>query len=104
MIEVTVTYGDGDKIAPSVSDGLIISEAMATKRAEQELAAFLWVVKSSTLSTPHSPELDIGGLKEFAFSTLNIQGPHRVRSLSISLNGNEARDSVSIERYGAMLP
>lgn len=104
MIRLIVRYGDGSRKAPVISDSLIPNIGIATIRAQQELAAFSYIVVARDLSLPHDPNAGIGGdhTNEFIYQPLNIYGNHLITSRSINLAKEGCTDTVSIEQYREM--
>lgn len=105
MINITVSYGSGDRKAPVVSDSLIPDQATAMIRAKQLLAEYTYIVLDRTLSLPHDPDGGVGGAstEEFVYQPLEVYGTHRVVSRTINLSPTEAKDEVKIEQYREMV-
>jgi hypothetical protein len=104
MISVRVHWGNGSRVASLVSDKLISSDAMSRIRAGQILSGHMLIIKERVLSTPHDPLTVVGVRKEFYNSKLGISGMHLITARSLSLSSDSATDSISIEKYGRMLP
>lgn len=101
MISVTLSTCTEDKPAPIVSDSLIATKAMAIKRAEQELADHIMIVKRRTLDMP-LVVYEIGSFQPFSFSKLQIDGIHKIESWSLSVSAKTIKTSVTLVQAEAM--
>lgn len=105
MIRVVVKYGNGDRKAAVISDPLITDEASALMRAKQELADYIYVHMTRTLSVPHDPAAGINGehTGEFAYQPLSMYGNHIIVARSMTFTPTSATDEVTLEQYREMV-
>lgn len=81
-----------------MSDDLIATETMAKKRAQQELAEHVNLVKESTLKISSIKVLDVGAFESFSFSKLGIDGDHKVMTWALSTDFKAHYTTVKIRQ------
>jgi hypothetical protein len=97
MIRVRYSACRGDRVAPTVTDDLIATYAMAEKRAEQELADHLKVRVTRDLNMPLDSTIDIHQYRNFHFSRLGIHGLHRITSFSLDITPGQGSISLNVQ-------